>query len=48
MAPASGFYLDNTAGDSQVRIAFATDVKIIEKGIKLLELALREYKKEFE
>ncbi len=48
VAPASGFYLDNTAGDSQVRIAFATDVKIIEKGIKLLELALREYKKEFE
>lgn len=48
VAPAGGFYLNNIGGESEVRIAFATEKKIINQGIRLLDLALREYKKEFE
>lgn len=43
LAPANGFYQDVDSGQDEVRIAFATDDKIIKKGIELLKLGLDEY-----
>ena len=43
MAPASGFYASEGAGDDQVRIAYVLDLPLLEKAVKCLELALEQY-----
>ena len=43
MAPASGFYASEGAGDDQVRIAYVLDLPLLEKAVRCLELALEQY-----
>lgn len=43
MAPASGFYATEGAGDDEVRIAYVLDLPLLEKAVKCLELALEQY-----
>ena len=43
MAPASGFYASEGAGDDQVRIAYVLDLPLLEKAVKCLEHALEQY-----
>ena len=43
IAPASGFYASEGAGEDQVRIAYVLDLPLLEKAVKCLELALEQY-----
>lgn len=45
MAPATGFYVDRKLGLKQVRIAYVLKIEDLKKAVKVLELALKEYKR---
>ena len=43
MAPASGFYASEGAGQDEVRIAYVLDLPLIEKAVKCIALAIEQY-----
>jgi aspartate aminotransferase len=43
MAPASGFYASEGAGQDEVRIAYVLDLPLLEKAVKCLALAIEQY-----
>lgn len=43
MAPASGFYASEGAGQDEVRIAYVLDLPLIEKAVKCISLAIEQY-----
>jgi len=45
IAPANGFFSDNTTGKDMIRIAFVLNSKKLERAIELLGLGLAEYVK---